>query len=121
MYMSDVHCELCDAKCVFLLTRADMPASTMAVDVLQFWSTWLSVGVLLGLSVQRSPRLIRGGVHSTTKGLTVHLTTIGLIVHLTTKGLTVHSTTKGLIVKTCNSSFFLNVAENCELVNCYVT
>ena len=35
-----------------------MPTPAVAVDVLQFWSTWLFVGGLLGVSVQRSSRLI---------------------------------------------------------------
>jgi len=59
---------MCDVLVYISVVCADMPAPTMAADVLQFWSTWLHMGVLLGLSVQRSSRLLWGGVYSTSEG-----------------------------------------------------
>jgi len=59
---------VCDVQCCSV-DVVDMSTLVMAVDVLQFRSTWFCVGRLLGLSVQRSAWLIWRGVYSTAKGL----------------------------------------------------
>jgi len=51
-------CIVCDVKCLLLLKCLGLPSPAMAVDVLQFWSTWLCVGGLVAVSVQRSARYV---------------------------------------------------------------